>query len=48
MFLSAVPRGVFVAHIYALKLPLHHLNIKRHETELKWIKSLQSPSYFRL
>ena len=25
MFLSAMPRGVSVAHIYVLKLPLHHL-----------------------
>ena len=25
MFLSAIPRGVSVAQIYALKLPLHHL-----------------------
>ena len=24
MFLSAMPRGVSVAHIYVLKLPLHH------------------------
>ena len=27
MFLSAIPRGVSVAHIYVLKLPLHHLLI---------------------
>ena len=25
IFLSAMPRGVSVAHIYVLKLPLHHL-----------------------
>ena len=25
MFISAMPRGVPVAHIYVLKLPLHHL-----------------------
>ena len=25
MFLSAMPRGVSVAHIYVLLLPLHHL-----------------------
>ena len=25
LFLSAMPRGVSVAHIYVLKLPLHHL-----------------------
>ena len=25
MFLSAMPRDVSVAHIYVLKLPLHHL-----------------------
>ena len=25
MFLSAMPRGVSVAHIYVLILPLHHL-----------------------
>ena len=25
MFLSAMPRGVSVSHIYVLKLPLHHL-----------------------
>ena len=27
MFLSAMPRGVSVAHIYVLKLPLHHLQM---------------------
>ena len=25
MFLIAMPRGVSVAHIYVLKVPLHHL-----------------------
>ena len=25
MFLSAMPRGVSFAHIYVLKLPIHHL-----------------------